>query len=179
MSNLQIIYGYQDIFRKISEPITIFDESTEKLATDLLDSLYFERAVGIAAPMVGISKRIIAVDLFENQVKNPIVAINPKILHKSKETQTFEEQSLCFPDIVVNVERSKMIEISYQNPLGETLELKAEGFLSTVIQHEMDYLDGITIFDKVSKLKRDTLLKKLHKNLKLNPPHVHSSSCRH
>lgn len=89
------------------------------------------------------------------------------------------ERSLSFPGIEAPITRSKAIKINYLDYHGNKQELEAQDFLATVIQHEVDYLNGKVFLDHLSKLKRDTLLKKMLKYIKMHPPHVHGSSCRH
>ncbi len=180
MSVLQIIYGYQPIFKKKAEYVEEVNDEVRTIVSDMFDTLYYEEAVGLGANMVGILKRIVVVDLFENGQKNPICLINPKIISKSKEMQSFQEASLSFPGITAEISRPTSIVVEYVEVKdGKKKEISATGFLSSVIQHEMDYLDGVTIFDHCSSMKKEMMLKKLEKYMKLNPPHVHSHNCRH
>jgi peptide deformylase len=142
-------------------------------------TIYLERAVGLGANMVGILKRIAVVDLQENGVRVPYTFINPDITWRSKETQTFEEGSLCFPGITAQITRPRAIKISYIDYNGDNKDLETEGFLSTVIQHEVDYLNGKVFLDYLSKLKRDMLIKKMEKYIKMHPPHIHNEHCNH
>lgn len=179
MAILQIIYGYNPIFKKKAEKFSEINQDAKDIAELMLNTMYHERAVGIGANMVGILKRIIVIDLLENGEKNPIVAFNPEIIEKSTEMQSFEEASISFPGIITVISRPNKIKLKYQDLEGNEKLIDAEGFLASVIQHEIDYLDGITIFDHVSKLRKDTLLKKMEKHLKMYPPHIHSASCSH
>ncbi|ABV75004.1 Polypeptide deformylase [Rickettsia akari str. Hartford] len=129
--------------------------------------------------MVGILKRIAIVELHENNKSSPIVLINPEITYFSEAKQTFIECSLSFPGIEASITRSKVIKVKYLDYDGNKQELDAEGFLATVIQHKIDYLNGKTFLDYLSKLKRDMLLKKMLKHIKLHPPHIHGNTCRH
>jgi peptide deformylase len=102
--------------------------------------------------------------------KAPIALVNPEITWRSEETQTFEEGSLCFPHIAAEVTRPRAIRVRHLDRDGAPQELAAEGFLATVVQHEMDYLDGITFLDHLSRMKRDMLLKRMQKMMRLRPP---------
>ncbi|WP_064429118.1 peptide deformylase [Rickettsia sp. Tenjiku01] len=175
----QIVYAPNDIFKKQAEYIDIVDDNIRTIVDKMLQNLHIERAVGLGANMVGILKRIAVVDLHENNKSSPIVFINPDITYFSEEKQTFIEGSLSFPGIEASITRSKAIKVKYLDYNGNKQELAAEGFLATVIQHEIDYLNGKTFLDYLSKLKRDTLLKKMLKHIKLHPPHIHGSGCRH
>lgn len=176
---LPLIYAPNEIFKKKSAPVEKIDDSTHALIAGMFETLYLAHAVGMAANMVGALKRIIIVDLNENNVKNPLTLINPQITWKSSETQTFEEGSICFPGISAPVTRPTAIKVSYMDIEGSNHEMEADGFLATVIQHEIDYLDGIVFLDYLSKLKRDMLIKKMIKHSKMYPPHIHTSSCNH
>ena len=179
MAVLQVIYGYQPIFKQKAKNVENVDSEIKQMAQDMFDTMYYERAVGLGANMVGLLKRIVVADLFENKVSNPICLVNPEIIWKSEEMQTVEEASLSFPGVFAPISRPKSIKISYLNLDNKKEELEAEGFLSSVLQHEIDYLDGVTIFDHMSKMKRDLMMKKMEKQIKAHPPHQHSSSCRH
>lgn len=175
----QIIYAPNDIFKKQAEHIEVINDEVRNIADKMLNTIHIERAVGLGANMVGILKRIAVVDLYENNKSSPIIFINPEITYYSEEKQTFVERSLSFPGIEAPVTRAKAIKVNYNDYQGNKQELEAEGFLSTVIQHEIDYLNGKIFLDYLSKLKRDNLLKKMLKHIKMHPPHIHGSGCRH
>ncbi|MFY9590142.1 peptide deformylase [Rickettsia endosymbiont of Halotydeus destructor] len=179
LSFFPIVYAPNDIFKTQAEEIDVVDDNIRIIVDKMLKTMQVERAVGLGANMVGILKRIAVVDLHENNKSSPIILINPEIIYFSEEQQSFIERSLSFPGIEANITRSKTIKVKYLDYQGNKQELDADGFLATVIQHEVDYLNGKVFLDYLSKLKRDTLLKKMEKHLKLHPPHVHGSGCRH
>lgn len=179
MAVLQLVYAPNAIFKQIAEPVTVFDDALKELVSDLFATLEFEQGVGMAATMVGINRRIAIVDLHEDGVSKPLTFINPTIAHASEEIQTHEEASLCFPYISANVSRAHKITVEYQDIEGTAQTFTAEGFLASVIQHEVDYLNGKVYLDYLSKLKRDSLMKKMQKQLKANPPHIHGPGCSH
>ncbi|WP_341789952.1 peptide deformylase [Rickettsia endosymbiont of Polydrusus tereticollis] len=179
LSFFSIIYAPNEIFKKQAEYIDVVDDNIRIIIDKMLKTMQIEKAVGLGANMVGILKRIAIVDLYENNKSSPIILINPEIIYFSEEKQSFMERSLSFPGIDANITRSKTIKVKYLDYEGNKQELNAEGFLATVIQHEVDYLNGKVFLDYLSKLKRDTLLKKMGKHLKLHPPHIHSAGCRH
>lgn len=179
MAVLQLVYAPNPIFKQIAEPVATFDDELKELVSDLFATLEFEQGVGMAATMVGINRRIAIVDLHEDGVSNPLTFINPVITHTSEATQTHEEASLCFPYISANITRPNAITVEYQDTDGTAQTMEAEGFLASVIQHEVDYLNGKVYLDYLSKLKRDSLMKKMQKQLKANPPHVHGPGCNH
>ncbi len=179
MALLNLVYAPDPIFKQVSPPVDTIDDTVRDLIHDMFETLEFEQGVGMAAPMVGILQRIAVVNLNEDNTPNPYCFINPEIIWRSDDTQTFEEASLCFVGISADIPRAKAITVRYLDESGAEQELTAEGFFAHVIQHEIDYLDGITFIDHLSRLKRDMLLKKMAKILKHNPPHVHGVECSH
>jgi peptide deformylase len=179
MPALPLTYAPHPIFKMKAESIANVDDNIRKLVDDMFATIYLEKAVGLGANMVGILKRIAVVDLQEKGVRSPFCFINPEITWRSDEKQTFKEASLCFPGIFAEISRSKAIKIRYLDYHGKEQELEADGFLATVIQHEVDYLNGVVFLDYLSKMKRDMLLRKMIKHIKRYPPHVHSEHCNH
>lgn len=179
MSVLQIIYAPNPVFKQVAKPIAKVDNEIRELAKDMLDTMYFEHAVGLGANMLGIDRRIVVIDLQQNSVKNPYVMINPEIINSSSSTCEFEEASISFPGISASISRPEKITVKYLNLDGVEQTLEADGFFARVIQHEIDYLNGKIFLDYVSKLKRDMLMKKMLKYLKNNPPHIHGIHCHH
>ena len=156
------------IFRQKAIPVKKIDSEIEHVVSSMYDIMYEHGAVGIGANMVGVLKRVVVVDIQESSKKNPITMINPAITAKSQELQTFEEGSLSYPGIKVMVKRPKEIKVEYLDGNGEFNSMNAEGWLATVIQHEVDYLDGKIFLDYVSPIKRKMLLKKMEKHIKNN-----------
>jgi peptide deformylase len=169
MIALPIVYGPHPVFKKIAEPVESVNDEIRNLAEQMLATMYREGAIGLGANMVGILKRIIVVDLQEDGVYKPYIFINPEITYYSEELQTFTERSLSFPGIKAEITRPKSIKLKYLDKSGENQELEASGFFATVIQHELDYLNGKVFLDYLSKFKRDTLLKKMEKYINRHP----------
>lgn len=160
---MKLVYGPHPIFKEKSEKILKITDEIIVLSKYLEALLYEEGAVGIAAPMVGVLNRVISYDLQENDNQNPVTMINPEILWTSDEQQTFEEGSICFPGVTLKIERPKQIKVKYLDIESNEMDLEAEGWLSTVIQHEIDYLEGKTIFDHLSPMKQKMAYKKTRK----------------
>jgi peptide deformylase len=179
MSQIALVYAPNPIFKKKAAPVEVVNDATRQKVDAMLSILYHEKAIGIGANMVGLLERIVVVDLRKDGVREPHILINPEIIWRSETMQTFPEASLCFPGIDADITRPDAIKVRYQDYHGEAAELDAEGFLATVIQHEMDYLDGKVFLDYLSPLKRNMLLKKMQKHLKAHPPHVHGEHCNH
>ena len=131
------------ILRKTAKKVVAFDQGLVITATDMLKTMYLSNGVGLAAPQVGISKRLIVVDC--NQ--KPIILVNPEIVESEGEMYGIEG-CLSFPDVFIEVLRASSIKIKYQNLQGKRLELEAHGdLLSRCIQHEIDHLDGKLFID--------------------------------
>ena len=132
------------ILRKKSEPIKVVTKKILKLIKDMMETMEEQRGVGLAAPQIGVSLRLILVTLNKNKV---FPMINPKIIQKSDETDIDEEGCLSLPGIWGKVRRSKEITVQFQNIKGQQMVLKFEKFEAREIQHEIDHLDGILFTD--------------------------------
>jgi len=157
MSKLQLRYFPDEVLKQQAKKISSFDASTRKLAQDMLDTMYENDGVGLAAPQVGISKRLMVIDVAgEDEKRKPIVFINPVIVHKEGELVGLEG-CLSFPGVYFEVKRANKIVVRYQNVQGRDQKLEAEGnLLCRAIQHEIDHLEGELFIDKaVNNLVRD------------------------
>lgn len=166
MATLSLVMAPDPIFRRKSAAVQQVDDNIRALCDGMLETLYAERGIGLAAPMVGVLQRIIVIDLQQDGTRAPLVCINPQIKNLANETEKHEEASLCFPGIRAEIERPAALELDYLDRTGAPHNLRAEGWLATVVQHEMEYLDGRTFLDNLSKLKRDRLIKKMLKDIK-------------
>ncbi len=162
MSKLQLKYYPDPILLQKTKKVTTFDSSVRKLAQDMLDTMYENNGVGLAAPQVGVSRRIMVIDAAgQDEPKKPIVFINPVLVEAEGEMVGLEG-CLSFPDVFFEVRRYSRIVVRYQNLSGKEIKLEAVGnLLCRAIQHEMDHLDGRVFIDKaVSKLAADLELTK-------------------
>ncbi|MDB2353765.1 peptide deformylase, partial [Candidatus Pelagibacter bacterium] len=134
---------------------------------DMLETMYSAPGIGLAAVQVGVLKRLIVIDISkEKDKKNPLFLINPEIVSRSKKTSIYEEGCLSLPGHFAEIERPAECHVKYIDYTGKEKEIKANGLLSTCIQHEVDHLNGILFIDYLSKLKKDMILKKLIKHKK-------------
>jgi peptide deformylase len=163
MTALKLVFGPAAIFKETSEKIEKIDDEILALCEGLREILYKEGAVGVAATMVGVLKRVVVVDLQADEEKKPFSMINPVVTWSSEETQEFEEGSICFPGASAKITRPKSIKVDYLDEEGKEQSMEAEGYLSTVIQHEIDYLDGKIYMDYLSPMKRSLLFKRTKK----------------
>ncbi len=158
MAKLEVLRYPNSVLRKKCEPIDVIDDEVVRLARDMLETMYEDKGIGLAAPQVGITRRLIVLDIGDG----PLALINPKIL-EAEGAETMEEGCLCLPGINVDVERSTRVRVTGLDPSGRELDIDAEELLARALQHEIDHLSGTLIIDKVSKLKRDLLIKKYKK----------------
>ena len=166
MSQKKIVLEPDPILRKESKPVEKVDDELRRLLDDMLETMYAAPGIGLAAVQVGILKRLIVIDISKDKdKKEPLFLINPKIISKSKQTSTYEEGCLSLPGHFAEIERPAKCEINFIDYNGKK-EIKADGLLSTCIQHEMDHLDGVLFIDYLSKLKKDMIIKKLVKHQK-------------
>lgn len=129
----------------------------------MLETMYAAPGIGLAAPQVGESLRMVVVDVFSHLgERNPQILLNPEILSFS-ETIAFEEGCLSLPEFTVEVNRPRFIEVQYQDLDGTILKIKAEDLLAVAIQHEMDHLEGKLLLDHASLVKRDMYRRKARK----------------
>tara|TARA_B100000029_G_scaffold479807_1_gene527195 strand:- start:1230 stop:1748 length:519 start_codon:yes stop_codon:yes gene_type:complete len=165
MSIKKILTEPNKILRQISKPVKKVGKYEQTLMDDMLETMYAADGIGLAAIQIGIPKRIIVMDIsWSKGEKKPMYFVNPVIKEKDKEKSIYEEGCLSVPNQFAEIERPKNCEVEYLNYNGEKKLLKAEGLLSTCIQHEMDHLEGTLFIDYLSKLKKNIIIKKLLKN---------------
>jgi peptide deformylase len=161
---LREIVKYPDpVLERPAKAITEFDEELRKLVADMFESMYAAKGIGLAAPQIGISKRLTVIDLsFQANPEEKIVLINPEIT--SREGKQYEEEGcLSLPDIREKVSRAAKVKVKAQDVKGDWFELDGEELLARAFQHEIDHLDGVLFFRRVSALKRDLILRRIRK----------------
>ncbi|MBT7953121.1 MAG: peptide deformylase [Gammaproteobacteria bacterium] len=161
MSKLEVLHFPDPRLRKKAIPIEIIDSNITTIAENMLETMYDEAGIGLAATQVNIQKRIIVIDVSEER-DQPRVLINPKIV-SSEGIEQMQEGCLSVPGYYDDIERAEKIKYSYLTEEGELIEEDADGLLSVCIQHEIDHLDGKLFIDYLSPLKRQRLLKKIDK----------------
>ncbi len=163
MAVLEILHYPNPILNKKSLPVQTIDATIRQLVKDMAETMYAAPGVGLAAPQVGHALRLAVIDITPaDQPRNLCVLINPEIIDADGEC-TWEEGCLSVPDCSEEVKRKKKITVRYQNLEGETLEIVGEDLMAIALQHEIDHLDGILFIDRLSRLKRSLLKKKLRK----------------
>lgn len=165
---LRDIVLYPDkVLEQECEPVEEVDDSIRELVDDMIETMYDARGVGLAAPQIGILKRITVIDptAGEEGDDDLHVFINPEIV-ETEGHLTWEEGCLSIPGVYENVDRSARIKVRALDRNGEPFELEATELLSVAIQHEIDHLDGVLFLDHLSRLKRRIVVKKYKKHLK-------------
>jgi peptide deformylase len=167
MPKLDIITLPDPLLRKASKPVERVDAELRKLADDMLKTMYGAPGVGLAAVQVGVPRRLIVFDTAEKEAEpNPLVLINPEIVSLGSEMKLHEEGCLSIPGVRVDIERPSTLVVRYLDRDGKPQELAADGLLATVIQHEVDHLNGKLIIDFLSRLKRDIIVRRFKKQAK-------------
>jgi len=145
------------------EPVTEFNSELRKLVADMFETMYAAQGIGLAAPQVGISKRLTVIDLSMGKDQaQKLVLINPEII--GREGKLYEEEGcLSFPEIREKIQRAAKVRIRAQDEHGKWFEMDGEELLSRCFQHEIDHVDGVLFIFRMSGLKRDLVLRRIRK----------------
>lgn len=169
MAILPILEVPDPRLRLVSVPVDKVDDGLRALIADMFETMYAAPGIGLAAIQVGVPKRVIVMDLQEQEdeegkpIREPRVFINPEILDPAEEMNTYTEGCLSVPDQFADVDRPATCRVKWLDENGETHDEVFTGLLATCIQHEMDHLEGIVFLDHLSRLKREMIMKKLNK----------------
>ena len=161
---IQKIVKYPEpILSQPGEPVTEFNAELRKLVADMFETTYANQGIGLAAPQVGVSKRVTVIDVSMGKVpKDKLVLINPEII--LSEGKLYEEEGcLSFPDIREKVVRAAKVRIRAQDEKGKWFEMDGDDLLARAFQHEIDHLDGVLFLFRMSALKRSLNLRKIRK----------------
>jgi peptide deformylase len=173
MALLPIIIAPDPRLKTIAEPVPQVNDEIRQLMDDMLETMYDAPGIGLAAPQVGSTKRVIVIDVQKSDkadepekgvwTANPIRMANPEIIEVSDYDNTYDEGCLSLPEYYAEVNRPETIRVRYLDENNELQEIGAEGLLATCVQHEIDHLDGILFVDHITALKRNMILRKLVK----------------
>lgn len=171
MALLPIITAPDPRLKLKAKPVPRVDDATRRLMDDMLETMYAAPGIGLAAPQIGVTKRVIVLDVARDGEKpQPLTIANPELLWVSDELMTASEGCLSLPEHYADVDRPRAIKLRYIDHENEIRELDAEGLLATCIQHEMDHLDGVLFVDHLSAVKRGIILRKLAKAKRQKTP---------
>lgn len=165
MALLEVLRFPDERLRTVAKPVKQVDKQIQSIVADMLETMYEEKGVGLAATQVDIHQQIIVMDVSEQQ-DQPKVLINPEIIAKHG-SQVHEEGCLSVPGCYASVERAEQVTVKALDQQGESFELSAEGLMAVCIQHEMDHLKGKLFVDYLSPLKQQRIKKKLEKEQRL------------
>lgn len=151
------------VLKKKTAAVTVFDDELQKLIDDMVETMYAAPGVGLAAPQVGVSKRLAVIDISSREEQHPlIVLINPCILRTEGEIE-FEEGCLSIPEYTAKVKRAESLVARAHDRNGNEVEIEADGLLAIALQHEIDHLDGFLLIDRISPIKREFFKKRYKK----------------
>ncbi len=147
--------------REPGKPVETFDEEIRQLIEDMAETMYAAPGVGLAAPQIGVSKRVFVIDVAgEDDPSELRVFVNPVII-ATDGNQTYREGCLSFPGVSEDIKRADRVKVRAQDADGNSFELETDGLLAIAIQHENDHLDGVLMIDKLTPLKRRMMSRKM------------------
>ncbi|HAW93326.1 MULTISPECIES: peptide deformylase [unclassified Arsukibacterium] len=170
MAVLKVLHFPDDRLRTVAKPVASVTPEIKQLVSDMLDTMYDENGIGLAATQVDVHLRVVVIDLSE-QRDEPLVLINPEIIARDGNT-SYEEGCLSVPQNYASVERAETVTVKALDRNGEPFQLAADGLLAICLQHELDHLVGKLFIDYLSPLKRDRIRKKLEKEAKMAQRHA-------
>ncbi|MGB9596836.1 MAG: peptide deformylase [Candidatus Poribacteria bacterium] len=163
MANLGITKYGNPVLRKVAEPVNEINDEIKKIVNDMLDTMYASEGVGIAAPQIGVSKRIIIIDTNpEDASVKPLIIINPEIVEASGEIKE-QEGCLSIPDVRSEVKRYEHVVVEGLDLEGNKIRVEGTDLLARALQHEIDHINGKLFIDHISKLKQQLIKNQLRK----------------
>lgn len=175
MAIMNIIKIPDPVLKTAAEPVATVDDDVRALMDDMLQTMYDAPGIGLAAPQVGVLKRVIVVDVAKREATeeepevepDPIFLANPEIIWQSDETSEYEEGCLSIPEVYEMVTRPASVTVRYLDRDGASRELECSGIMATCVQHEIDHLNGVLFIDHISRLKRQLIMRKFTKAKRL------------
>ena len=162
MALLPVIVAPDPLLKKTAEPVGSVDDEVRRLMDDMLETMYAAPGVGLAAPQVGVLRRVLVADVASSGAPRcPLRIADPCIVESSVEISTREEGCLSLPEHFAEVERPERVRVRYLDYDGAVREEEFDGYLATCIQHEIDHLDGVLFVDRISAIRRGMILRKL------------------
>ena len=169
MALRDIVLMGDPVLRDEAQEVTAFDDELKRLVRDMFETMYHADGIGLAAPQIGIRKRVIVVDLRREGSEGPepipdrVALVNPRITWESAEREKHPEGCLSMPGLEEVVSRSVAVRVEAVDPEGRPIEIEADDLFARALQHEIDHLDGVLFLDRVSPIKRKLLLNKWKK----------------
>ena len=164
MARLPILVAPDPRLKLKAKRVEAVDDALRTLMNNMLETMYDAPGIGLAAPQVAASVRVVVIDISKDgEPRAPLRMVNPEIVWASDEDNTYEEGCLSVPEHYADVVRPARVRVRYTDETGQERQLEADGLLATVVQHEMDHLDGVLFVDHLTSLKRNMILRKLQK----------------
>jgi peptide deformylase len=149
--------------KKLCEPVVEITSDIRRLADDMLETMYDAPGIGLAAPQVGVTKRVLVMDCIKEGPPEPMALINPEVIWRSEDLTVYEEGCLSIPDIYNDISRPAEVTVRWTGLDGQTQERQFAGLWATCVQHEIDHLDGKLFIDYLGPLKRQMITRKMEK----------------
>jgi peptide deformylase len=149
--------------KKVCDPVGEITTEIWRLAEDMLETMYDAPGIGLAAPQVGVTKRVIVMDCIKEGTPEPMVLLNPEVIWSSEDQTIYEEGCLSIPDQYADVKRPAEVQVRWMNLKGQLQERQFAGLWATCVQHEIDHLDGKLFIDYLGPLKRQMITRKMEK----------------
>jgi len=161
----EIVLLGDPVLRQESAPVEVFDDALRELVSDMFETMYHANGVGLAAPQIGISQRILVIDVHDEDdpESGRLALINPEIVVESEEIDRAGEGCLSIPGLEEIVARPWAVQVRGFDPEGNEVEIEADDLMARALQHEIDHLDGVLFLDRVGPLQRRMLIKKWKK----------------
>ena len=154
------------ILRQIAQPVDEITDGVRQLLDDMAATMYDAPGIGLAAPQINVSQRLVVIDCGKDHAPELYKMVNPEIIALSEEQAVLEEGCLSIPDQTAEVTRPAEVSIRYLDETGTSQTLTADGLLAACIQHEIDHLNGVLFIDHISRLKRDMITRRVMKELR-------------
>jgi peptide deformylase len=160
------IFTYPDeVLRKKAQPVENIDAHISELLNDMTETMYNQKGVGLAAPQVGVSLRVVVIDTTSGEQPDTLLHLINPVITAAEGEQTGEEGCLSIPGEYEPVRRYSKVTVSALNLAGEEIEFDAEGFLARAVQHELDHLEGVLFIDRIPPYKRDIVKKHIKRRI--------------
>jgi len=165
-NSIPIIKVPDPILRQVATPVDEITDGVRQLLDDMATTMYDAPGIGLAAPQINVSQRLVVIDCGKDDAPELYKMVNPEIISLSDKRAVLEEGCLSIPDQTADVERPADVTVQYLDETGVRQTLTADGLLAACIQHEIDHLNGVLFIDHISRLKRDMILRRVMKELR-------------
>ncbi|MEC8806197.1 MAG: peptide deformylase [Pseudomonadota bacterium] len=166
MALIPIICIPDPVLREVAAPVGEVTDGVRRLLDDMVETMYDAPGIGLAAPQVNVSERLIVMDCGADDSPELYKMINPEIIARSEDSAILEEGCLSIPKQTAEVKRPAVVDVRYTDIEGAEQTLRCESLLAACVQHEIDHLDGVLFIDHISRLKRDMIVRRALKELR-------------